>query len=447
MRRPNVRIREVKGSPGVWVAHRGKADVPFVSFLATEIAAKLSRASARFYMTALRHIVNDEAFLAADGTPRFAIDCETARRAIEAMLRRMGAVVIDIAERRGGVRVRHTEKHEKVSLILCALEKVMMVLLRAGILKGQNPLKIDGWDDLTPAQKAVIQALSKQGRPDKASEHRRDTGRFYRMPFKRWTPVRTNDVRWSERVRERLAGTVPESVLACVLLIIEGGPRGGEPPVATMWGWWKGSKFGRKVRIRSKGHGEGEVKDVTITATLWAMIVRMVDGWRKVRDGLSRGMDHFRRLGRLADKGDKAAEAELRAARLFLNPRGRPLTYDLLRYYFNARVRREGEDTVTLHWLRHEKVFRRLREIDAMDVSPRERRRLRLHFVRKVMMWASERMLLCYDAYEDARLAGEEEEASIDLLEKRVACAVGARTPAAPAIVGAMPAALAGFLR
>jgi len=135
-----------------------------------------------------------------------------------------------------------------------------------------------------------------------------------------------------------------------------------------------------------------------------ALLLAYIDGARLRDAGDGLDMEQLTALGRRADRGDREAIRRLKAARLIVNTRGGAMTYDNLRMHVTPVMRAAGIPA-TLHWIRHEYVFRRLREIDAMTVDTpvwhEERRALA-----RYMGWRSGTLMFeVYDAFERERSA------------------------------------------
>jgi hypothetical protein len=81
-----------------------------------------------------------------------------------------------------------------------------------------------------------------------------------------------------------------------------------------------------------------------------------------------------------------------------LNSMGHRLTYTLVWYHIDKLFDPSKPNPMTLHWLRHEFVFTRMREIERIkDPAVRATKREELC---AYMGWATgELMLECYDAY------------------------------------------------
>lgn len=177
------------------------------------------------------------------------------------------------------------------------------------------------------------------------------------------------------------------------------GCRPGEPQWITFGAWWEtGKGFAHRVMLRNKGDDGEPEKEGFIVRQLIAMMEAYVDGERLVLDPRRRGMDHWRDLGRRADEGCKKARSELDATHILLNSEGRRLTYPVVWYHLDTLFDMDKRNPCSLHWLRHEFVFNRMREIDRIaDPAVRQTKREELC---AYMGWASgEIMLECYDAF------------------------------------------------
>ena len=215
-----------------------------------------------------------------------------------------------------------------------------------------------------------------------------------------WIPVRTSDVRWFVRLRTMVAQAGKYGALELYVWIIGvTGCRPGEPQWVTFGAWWEPENgFGHRIRLRNKGDDGEPEKDGFLMRQLVAMIEGYVNGERMLLDPLRRGMDYWRDLGRRADEGCAKARRELDATHILLNGEGRRLTYPVVWYHIDTLFDADKRNPCSLHWLRHEFVFNRMREIDS-TADPAVRQTMREELC-AYMGWASgEIMLECYDAF------------------------------------------------
>lgn len=99
---------------------------------------------------------------------------------------------------------------------------------------------------------------------------------------------------------------------------------------------------------------------------------------------------------------------------------GRKLTYPNLTNTCVRPICRAAGITATLHMLRHEYVYGRLREIEAMNVPERDRR-ADLEGLARELGWTSTAMFRVYDAYERERRSVAQQTRFWNSLEQGVA--------------------------
>ena len=328
---------------------------------------------------------------------------DAGRQFLNRLLRRSGCEVRGIRNR-GGKRVSHPERPGWLDHTLGSVRTFVEQLYKAGVLEGQRALDVDGWHLRDAGQRdgfrrnAIRSAAS-------AAAIVRDTGRYYRTQFIAWVPPRTSDTRWLSAMLKALRDALKDD---CVILPVElagcTAARIGEVLDSLLWDWWRASKFGNEIFLRNKGGGDARRKRQHVSDAVRALLVAYIDGarLRDARDGLD--MTALFDLGRRADRGDRAAMRALKSARLFVNTRGGAMTYDNLRLHLKPVLLAAGIPA-TLHWIRHEYVFRRLREIDAMDIGVAAWKAER-EALANYMGWRSgTAMFEVYDAFERDRSA------------------------------------------
>lgn len=365
--------------------------------------AEVAPATARSRLSSVMGILRAEGAY-DERTGRLKIfDPGSGRSFMNRFLRRAGCEVHGIRNR-GGKRVSHPERDSYFDHMLTSVRAFVETLFTADVLKGQRALDLDGWHLRDPLDRAAVQRAALRSTAA-ANAIVRETGRYYRSPYLPWAAPRTSDTRWLRQILEALreAGKAD-----CVIIPVElagcTAARIGEVLDALLWDWWRASKFGNEIFLRNKGGGDARRKRQHISDAVRALLLAYINGprLRDAEDGLD--MDALVALGRRADRGDREAIRKLKAARLIVNTRGGAMTYDNLRWHVTPVMRRAGIPA-TLHWIRHEYVFRRLREIDAMIITVpmwhEERRALA-----RYMGWRSGTLMFeVYDAFERERSA------------------------------------------
>ncbi len=385
-------------------------DLPLLdeSVMASAMAEDIGARTLPGYMSAVLWALRAaHAFDSETGRAKLIAEARRARQFVNRMLRESGCKLRRLRGR-GGYSVKNAEQQGSIEARLTALRKFVDQGFELGLMHGQRPFELDGWRGLSDAARALIRSRS----PETAASQGKfkvDTGRYYRTPYCEWVPPRTSDVRWlTEILRVLKEGgkgeylTLPVEAAGCT------GGRIGEILDFNAWGWFKYSQFGPEIGLRNKRQGDLERKRQALSTVCHAKLEKWFDGWRHDHDPRAYTMEKLRDLGRRYRSGSKeekqAIKAELRSIRIFINSRGDGLTYANLTDHVRPLLRKAGIPA-TLHWIRHEYVFRRLREIDAMNCSrilwDAERKALADY-----MGWASGvAMFEVYDAYERARAA------------------------------------------
>lgn len=332
-------------------------------------------------------------------------DAGSGRTFMNKFLRRRNYQVRTIRNR-GGKRVTHADGEGYIDNVLTSIRALIEPLYEAKVLHGQRALDLDGWHLRGEGERADLRRRAqKSSAAAAAAAIIRETGRYYRTPYLPWAAPRTSDTRWLKAIVAALRKAGKED---CVVLPVElagcTAGRIGEILDALIWDWWRASKFGNEIFLRNKGGGDARRKRQHVSDAVRALLIAYINGsrLRDARDGLD--MDALVALGRRADRGDRVAIARMKTARLFVNTRGTGMTYANLRQHV-APVARAAGIPATLHWIRHEYVFRRLREIDSMNIETPMWHAERAALA-KYMGWASgTAMFEVYDAFERERSA------------------------------------------
>lgn len=345
-------------------------------------------------------------------------DARSGRDFMNRLLRREKCKVRYIRNR-GGQRVSHPERDAYFDHMLTSMRAFLETLYTAEVLGGQRALDVDGWHLLDASGRARFQrnAVKSAGA---AAAYVRETGRYYRSPYLPWFAPRTSDTRWLKPILEALRAANKHD---CVIIPVEmagcTAARIGEILDALIWDWWRASKFGNEIFLRNKGGGEAHRKRQHLSDAVRALLLAYINGGRlnDAVDGLN--METLVALGKRADRGDREAIRKLKSAHLIVNTRGDPMTYDNLRMHVTPVMRKAGIPA-TLHWIRHEYVFRRLREIDAMKVDAPMWHAER-YALAKYMGWRSgTAMFEVYDAFERERRAHAGAAEYADRLDREV---------------------------
>jgi len=409
------------------VAATGRTDVPFVvvrdGAVDIELSVFVSRLAGRgwttftsSYKSAIADLLNRPGAIdPLTGRLHLLGDVGVARAFVEALIKSLKGRLKRIGARREGWRIVISGKGgRRVSLLLIVMGALIAVLRDCGLFEGQSPLDVRDWHLKTVEERAAFAAATAD--PKRKGTFTRDVGRYFRCAWHLWIPQRTSDVRWFNAIMAALERLdVPEAVVLYVLLQGTCGCRPGEPQWLTFGAWLKEGLFGNRIMLRNKGSDEAAVKEAMITAAVIARIERYVDGARRLLDQKGRGMSHFRALAAKARMGDVDAQTELDATHVFLNTEGRRLTYDIV-WYHTRTAFVAADIPATLHWLRHEYVFHRMR---AIELIPDEAERLsRREDLADYMGWLSgPELLACYDAYARARRKLEQELAHMERRE------------------------------
>lgn len=395
----------------VSIPRTGREDVPWVvlagdepqileSYFCSTIAARGHATFVTAIRPAMVQLVGEPGWFCEPG--RSILICGDAGRArdwIEHLVIRHGGKLKPIKGRPGFTVRIAKRKRRRLALLFIAMGAFVALLKEKGLYGGPNPMLIDDWDAMSAAQQAAIR-LATPKKPGTEPRFRNDVGRFFRFPFEVWIPVRTSDVRWFVRLRTMVVQAAKYgSIELYVWIVGVTGCRPGEPQWITFGAWWEpGKGYGQRVMLRSKGDDGEPEKEGFLVRQLVAMLEAYIEGERLLLDPLRRGMDHWRDLGRRADEGCEKARRELETTHVLLNSEGRRLTYAVIWYHIDSLFEDGKRNPVSLHWLRHEFVFNRMREIDRVaDPAVRVTQREELC---AYMGWASgEIMLECYDAF------------------------------------------------
>ena len=383
---------------------------PCASLVSAEmlLATEMTDASYKNHRSALSGLLNRPGMLVrTEGgwVPAIVLSVKVARRATENALALAGATKKKITAR-GGFAVKHPTDRTKLGRQVAAGRKVVDARMRLGLSHGQNFAELDGYHDLTEAERAVMSAKAHKGRPGTSRDFRIDTGA-------RWCFGRTHHRLRTEYVFSRsamleAAKHLPPVAQLPLRLIAENALRGDREACGlTMYGIHVERGFERPmVRSFNKGDGDEPSKTCSLTSELWSELLGYIDGDRRRYDPKGRGLASFEDLSRRAAAGDVRAEKELRRTPVFLVRGGGAMTRaNLMKTYLRPAFRAAGIECA-LHQLRHEYVYDRLREIESMVVSKAEKARLEEELAR-FMGWSSTKMLEVYDAFERARRALE----------------------------------------
>lgn len=319
-------------------------------------------------------------------------------------LLRDGACDVQTIKKRGGKLVSHEERDSYYDHMLTSVRAFIETLYGEGVLAGQRALDLDGWHLLNDREKAQFQRQALKSSAA-AAAYVCDTGRYYRSPYLPWSAPRTSDTRWLKPILEALRAAKKND---CVIIPVEmagcTAARIGEILDALLWDWWRASKFGNSIFLRNKGGGDARRKRQHLSDAVRAILIAYINGVRLSDACDCLNMEALVALGKRADRGDREAIRMLKAARLIVNTRGGAMTYDNLRMHITPVIRNAGIPA-TLHWIRHEYVFRRLREIDAMHIDSPMWHAERFALA-KYMGWRSGiAMFEVYDAFERERHA------------------------------------------
>jgi hypothetical protein len=394
----------------VTIPRTGCDDVSFVALangepllLETFFCHTMAARGRATFITALRpamvQLIAEPDWWCEPGRPILICGVETrARGWIEQLVIRSGGRLKPIKGRPGFTVRIAKRKRRRLALLFIAMGAFVALMKEKGLFAGPNPLLIDGWDEMTAADQAKIRLASPVHH--KSKFYRADIGRFFRFPFQVWIPVRTSDVRWFGRLRALVRQAAKYAAIELYLWIVGvTGCRPGEPQWITFGAWWESGKgFDRLLKLRNKGDDGEPEKDAFLIRELILMLELYVNGERLTLDPLRRDLDYWRRLGGLKDEGCEAARLELNQTHILLNSEGRRLTYTLVWYHVDTLFDRTKPNPASLHWLRHEFVFTRMREIERIkDPALRATKRDELC---AYMGWATgELMLECYDAF------------------------------------------------
>lgn len=305
---------------------------------------------------------------------------------------------------RGGFAVSHPKPSAATRFSRCCTgaRSYVAMLIRLGLRDGQNFAELDGWHQLTDAERLFVMRRGEAGRSGRA-DHRYDNGGQFRFAAAAHN-LRVEAVFCTDAIVGAVADA-PRAVRLVVDHCAHGGIRARRSACEmTMWGIHKGGGFDRPVvYVFNKGDRDEPTLSVPVRDPLWRDTLGYIDGERRAFDPKGRGLAEWREVSRRARLGDTAAEAELRGARVWLVRFDRPLTYhNLVSTYVRPRLRAAGI-AATLHTMRHEFVYNRLREIELMDVGEGERRRMRLRLARSMGWRTGEAMFRIYDAFEQER--------------------------------------------
>ncbi|UAJ10645.1 hypothetical protein [Polymorphobacter megasporae] len=402
-------------SRSVEIIRTGIPDVPVVVIVDGKPRIDLSDAISEYATENFDTFVSSmrASFMALLKVPGFFLPCgklvitagvSKARAFAERLVKDMDGSIKNLKGGRPGKSILLSDEFHSIGeKLFRAMAALMTMLRRGGITDCPNWTELQGSSDLTEAQRALISAQSHQNNPAIKPYMRRDTLRYYRFPARLWIPARTQDVRWASEVMKALKDA-PLAVFLHVLIQATSGCRPGEPQWITFWDLLKGEEFGG-VLLRNKHQGTIAAKKGALGPALLEMCSKYVD---TVRLGLEPGRDmaYFRRLASLATRGStstkdrRAAIVELKSTPILLNQNG-----DRLRYKSVWRECRKlfGDIPATLHWLRHEFVFNRLREIEKIP-DQRLQNLHRRHLVLYMGWRSEEQMLACYDAYHRQRM-------------------------------------------
>lgn len=352
------------------------------------------------FVTAIRpavaELVVEPGWTTDDGRP--VLLTPSARGWVEGLVKRRGGRLKTI-KGRGGFTVRIAKrKRRRLALLFIAMGAFTALMKEIGIATGQNPMLLDGWEEMSPSDKRAIASGGRRHREEPTRRFRADIGRYFRFAFETWIPVRTSDVRWFVKLRNMVRAAAKYAAIELYVWIVgASGCRPGEPQWLTFGAWHrKGMGFGTRLKLRSKNDdGEAE-KDACISHAALELVLAYADGERKRLDPLGRGMEYWRECARLSEAGCTKARAELHATPVLLNSEGRRLTYAVVWYHVSSLF--QGKNPVTLHYLRHEYVFVEMRRIEKIeDEAARATAKEELC---AYMGWASgEAMLACYDAF------------------------------------------------
>lgn len=327
----------------------------------------------------------------------------TGRPFMNRFLRHRGCDVTRIRNR-GGKLVSHPERDSYFDHVLTSVRAFLEALYAADVLTGQRALDVDGWHLQNNLDRARIQRQRLKSSAAAAAIVR-ETGRYYRSPYLAWAAPRTSDTRWLKPILEALrAAGKPDCVIVPVEMAGCTAARIGEILDALVWDWWRASKFGNSIFLRNKGGGDARRKRQHLSDAVRALLIAYINSARLADAGDCLNMDALRELGKRADRKDRVAIRKLKTARLIVNTRGDAMTYDNLRMHIMPVIRDAGIPA-TLHWIRHEYVFRRLREIDAMHTDTPMWHAERDALARYMGWRSGTAMFEVYDAFERERQA------------------------------------------
>lgn len=317
---------------------------------------------------------------------------------------RRGKCHVGLIRNRGGRLVSHPERDAYYDHMLTSVRAFVETLYGAGVLNGQRALDIDGWHLESNISRSQIQRWALRSTAAIAAIVR-ETGRYYRSPYQPWAAPRTSDTRWLKPILEALrAAGKPDCVIISVEMAGCTAARIGEILDALLWDWWRASKFGNSIFLRNKGMGDARRKRQHLSDAVRTLLIEYINATRLSDAGDCLDFAAFKAVGKQADCGNREAIRKLKAARLIVNTRGGVMTYDNLRMHVTTVIRKAGIPA-TLHWIRHEYVFRRLREIDAMHIETPMWHAERFALA-KYMGWRSgTAMFEVYDAFERERHA------------------------------------------
>jgi hypothetical protein len=281
-----------------------------------------------------------------------------ARLRVETFLEKLGYKIVQSERYDGACYVvrKAGRGTSSLSVGINALARFYARLHKDGLRPKANPIKIDGFHELTAGELADLAAVMK-GSSAEGYQYR---GTYYIANDKPASPLRLEDTEklGPEMLAAGRQANWPASVIDLVTLLEEDGCRFDDAHQVNAADWARASQFGRKIDATNKGSKRKRVKVIVLSSATVLQLRASFDNdpdrptMRKLQYWLAEGK-----------------WARLEATYLFPSSRGTPFAYSTVNNHYIRPAMEEhgvtahsesGEVRATLHRLRSGAIQRRV---------------------------------------------------------------------------------------